>query len=483
MPKNVESLGTLTLDQEGNCRARLGLWTDPAILADQWGVPTDDIRECLFGVAESVSAVTAEGKDTVAYLRRVIMERAGHLMPRNPIRIYTKSGRRYASLRHISFIWEISKDYLQRRRDSVHRIKRNGADRYCIDDFEAKEDVHKKVNAEIEVDENGCYEDEIGTWITFKAYWKLLPEDVRGRTSYAAIFRQACRLCKSKKALNRNGVPDTEIFPLEDLEKHALALVNEGVRVDKTTGVYTSPEGEKYTTREYWQRLKKVTRGALDRGLKDTSYKTWDKVPTIDGLAASEAKAKLISETVIDEILAYIFQARRIIFSGIYTDIEGPTGKILGEYYTIPKLQRECDVSKTYVHQVLRGEECETTTAIDRKTGRERNVFNIETARELLRNHLSKVVETNEDGECIDPRRGRAITLTRYCEENPEIDDLTTKIAFWGEVESCQIAHLRRRDLRNRRIVTLYFVSDLDRIKAKFLEKRIAEAVLAQSGQ
>jgi len=217
----------------------------------------------------------------------------------------------YGSTHKIAKELGISVTAVRRRCPEVKSLQArvNGAIKniYRLEDFTDREDIQQKLNPEIKVDENGYFLDpETGDkWCTIETYWNSLTDEDRKGTSKTAVHKRVKKNnCEFKNIISKTGEPGTKIYKVKDIEKYGMERKNAEIKVDKTTGIYTSPEGKRYASILAWTTIKGVKKSVIYRGLRVSDYNTFEEVPHLVGLNIRGTKQNLFEESVIDELIS-----------------------------------------------------------------------------------------------------------------------------------------------------------------------------------
>lgn len=336
---------------------------------------------------------------------------------------------------------------------------------YSLDDLAKDPTINALIDArdgkKIRVDANGYYTDPNGmVWATVNAFFDSLQLEIQAKTDQSSVWRQAKKHCRSQTAIDRGGRPNAEIFPVEELKTKALALVNEKMRIDKKTGYYSEKDDEgkeimRWSTKNTWLKLLKVTKFALNKGLEKT-FGTWENVPRIQGLSESKAPNWLYSEATMREILAYIFEAEIQSKNGLYVQkiIDETRGKIeIRVYRSAVALRREVNLTAENIKKRLLKAGCPTVNGIDRHSGANEELFDYDVFRGVFAEQLRVILRTDDAGDFTDETYGRCVTIQRFCEENPTI----SRHQLDKHLKSARhIPRLRRRSAVTNRVESMY---------------------------
>lgn len=478
-------------DSEGTRRPRLepdGIYTDDqgriwetfSGASKRLGINGTTIRNNMPPNAAVLDGLNTVGSPAPLRLRDEIEAAVAHLAAipgrRNvtSTRIYkAPSGRKYAPSTVVAEHFRIDIDphtipEIAKRvkaRILPGRDKQGTVVLYSLDDLAKDPTINALIDArdgkKIRVDANGYYTDPNGmVWATVNAFFDDLPRDIQAKTDRSSVWQQAKKHCCSQTAIDRGGRPNAEIFPVEELKTKALALVNEKMRIDKKTGYYSEKDDEgkeimRWSTKNAWLKLLKVTKFALNKGLEKT-FGTWENVPRIQGLSESKAPNWLYSEATMREILAYIFEAEIQSKNGFYVQkiIDETRGKIeIRVYRSAVVLRREVNLTAENIKKRLLKAGCPTVNGIDRHSGANEELFDYDVFRGVFAEQLRVILGTSDDGVFTDKNYGRCITIGHFCEENPEV----SRRQLDKHLKSARhVTKFRRRSAVTKRVESLY---------------------------
>lgn len=373
----------------------------------------------------------------------------------------TKTGRRYARVTLAAEILKLSQEMIRRRIAAgvVKILQRKDGALVSLDDLEARPEIAARLNAEIIVDEDGFHEDEEGRWCTVDAFYESLDQELQQQTTKQAILIQAQTFCRSKEAIDRIGRPGTKIYLYDELFDKGLALLRIEKIINPHTRHHLDEHGVKWGSKRFWIDYFRVKNHALNKGVKLT-YGSWDQVPSEEGRNAIirhgkvnlQKRIPVFSEPVIRKILTYIFDAEIKVKGGVHHVIDETNRSVKAVYHSATKLGEEMPLDRDYIHQKLMKCACPYLDGVDQRSGATVRVFELNRAREIFRNQITVVTETDEKGEWHDIHHDRCVTVERYCEEHLHIK----RDALEDLIEDHKPTRLRRRDKRNNQIVILY---------------------------
>lgn len=460
---------TPSLNRNGSYRDEQGrIWTNFKAESRCLGVSPTAIANNLHEGAATLAVRTKEGLEVVAHLRADMRRGVRHLLkPVNPYAVrVVQSGRRYAIQKVAARELGVSVGVVRDRKGSVHKIKiktpKGPRTLLCIDDLMAQSAIAARLDADIEVDEYGYYNDDEGAWCTINAFWDSLLPAVKAKTNCSSLLARAKKNCRSKIANSRCGIPGAQIFLVSELIEKTLDSVDPELRVDRKTGYCLDKNGEKWSTINGWAKLMDVKRNAIYVGIERV-FGNSEQVPHKEGFNSVGGKDLLYSETVIKKILAYILEAEIQVVNGIYRVMDETGQRIMKVYHSVEKLREIIPVSDKRIHKKLTDINCPSAIGIDRQSGRKTKVYEVETAMTAFRQQIAVVLETDYECEVHDdPQYGRLLTVTKYLSEHPDI----SRRKFTRALKASTIPCIKRRDVVLRRIVELYPVRDLDRLIA-----------------
>lgn len=427
-------------------------------------------------IQEEITVIEAEVAAIIATLN----------LDENPKVHQTRNGLHYATMVAIAEILGVSVSPIKKRKNYIQEKsprRRNGkrldqGPTYCIEGYLTDPDIRAKINNKIRVADDGYYRDEEGDWCSAETFYNSLPLEERDKTSETAILRLGrSKKCRSKLGVGKNGVPNTQIFLVSDLkEKIMMGHINSDVQVNPETGYYEAPDRMKWATAKMWTRKMEVTERALNKGVEKNPG-SFEKMKRIRGKCSAKREEWLYPENEIRAALAYIFDAEYQLRDDgkIYELTNGGRKVIEEKYLGTEDITKETELTKSPVLRKLASRGCKKIHTVHRRTGEERNFYKWADAKEIFKKELVAKIETDEDGECSDPRYGRAITLARFYESNLRFrNNPKLRIIFMRHIRASGHTRLKRVDARNGKRVTLHFESDL---------KRIAQVALAEFDQ
>lgn len=461
-----------------------GEWTIMAAAARKGHLDVDTILAHLPEGSRTIEgrAGGVHGRGTVLYLRRDVEEAVRHItsitreIPTNGI-YTTSSGRRYATLPVAAETLGISITILKNRTKNVATLKariRNTAGRlsrvsalYCLEDFSEHPEI-KGILAALTQESQTGYESGPSSddWLTVDAFYNFLPVRTKKKTSKKSIRRQLVRNSCANKSVTKPGTRlGAKLYRREDLWQIGLRLTNAEIKVDRKTGFYRDRAGNRWATRDTWEKKRAVTGNALNYGMQKL-FHSWENTPRIRGLGMVKREDWLYSQETIDKILAFIFEAEyQLRDGGIVYKLVGETYiKVQRVYANAAKIARQAHVSADQVRKRLGQKQCISIKAIHRRTGQEVLLHDLNAARRIFREQIMIKVEADDSHEVKERLHGRCVTLITFIVEQGREKDVKWRIAFGKLVKRRSSTKLRRRDPGTHRIFSYYPERDLARI-------------------
>lgn len=393
----------------------------------------------------------------------------------------TQLRRKYDILYKIAEVLEVSHHCLRNRLNISKKIDGfdiDHGDFYCLGDFLRDQKIFELATVKIEVDSKGYYTDSLDQiWCTIGGFYKSLPPEIKEKTSETAIRNRISHINIPSARARTGNQKINNIYLETDLKEKVLSSILNPIKVDET-GFFTDKEGlfgkpgESYAERKTWKKEKGVKNHALNKGA-ETTFGGWEKVPAITAKGrGGRLNCVLYSKATINQILSYILNAKNKIINGecevetaqdpsALQEVTAATREFIKRVYvTITRLGREVPISLISINKRLREKECPVTTGIDRQTGEELLIFDLEKAREIFAAQIRVVVKTAETGD-VRENGDRYLTIKRFLDEHPEI---IQSVLYRKTKKDNGLIKLKRRDPGNNRIVALFKERDLKRV-------------------